>query len=132
MQFKDLNGRVHSIDPWKYTIKSFVSVGQRTLGDILEIILNNRILEEFPCLGSGGLKLDFFIPALSLAFEFDGRQHYTFTPYFHKNQKGFLRSKENDQHKEEWCKINGIYLVRVNDKDLNEKRLRELIHEATS
>jgi hypothetical protein len=85
--------------------------------DVGQILRNKykfcTILEEWTVPGSGGLKIDFFIPQRSLAIEVNGRQHYEFSKFFHKDQKGFDRQKNRDIIKKNWCDLNGIELIIV-------------------
>lgn len=59
------------------------------------------------------LELDCYESTLRLACEFQGRQHYYYTPYFHKTREDFEKQKERDAIKVALCKRLGIYLIRV-------------------
>jgi hypothetical protein len=126
MKFKGLDGRTYSknIDTDKYKMRSkknCLSIGQYKLGKLLKKMHPGcTILEEFPCYGAGRLKLDFFIPSLKLAYEFDGRQHSQYVPHFHGDRKGFANSQLRDADKEEWCQKNGITLWHVTSDDIDE------------
>jgi hypothetical protein len=63
--------------------------------------------------GKYNLELDCFNESLGLAVEFNGRQHYEFIPYFHRNKETFLNQKYRDELKAIYCKQNGIVLIRV-------------------
>jgi len=131
MKFRGLDGKIHAVDPYRKQVRSFKSLGQETLGQRLNNILPGySILEEFVCPGTGGLRLDFFLPALKLAFEFDGRQHGEYVPRFHGDRRGFVRSQANDARKEEWCELNDIKLYRVKQEDLDGNHLEEIIRAA--
>ena|SRR5688572_7942519 len=71
----------------------------------------DKILEEVPLPGSGGLAADFVILQRKLIVEVHGEQHYNFIPHFHGNRAGFLRAKNNDSIKESWAEINNLRLV---------------------
>lgn len=129
MKFRGLDGKIYAVDPYKDRPKSFKSKGQDELGQKLEKIFNGySIIEEFCCPGTNNLKLDFFLPGIKMAFEFDGRQHEKYVPRFHGDRRGFVRSQANDANKEQWCELNEIKLVRVKQEDLGS--LREKINEA--
>lgn len=64
-----------------------------------------------------GLQLDIYIPYLNLAFEYDGKQHYEYIPYFHKSLDVFKMSKIRDKNKNKLCKINNITLIRIRYDD---------------
>lgn len=59
------------------------------------------------------LELDCYDESLKLAVEYNGRQHYDFIPYFHKNNDRFLNQKYRDDMKRRICKEMGITLIEV-------------------
>ena len=86
-----------------------------------------RILEEVKLPGStlthrkGVLFLDFLIPQIKLAIEVHGKQHYEYTPFFHKNKAEFMLAKAKDEDKIEWCEINKVDLVILKYSDTDEQ-----------
>lgn len=76
------------------------------------------------------VRLDIFITVFRLAIEIDGRQHTEYTPFFHKTEMEFFRAQQRDSQKEEWCKINGITLVRLKSDERDgewERRIRDAV-----
>jgi len=63
------------------------------------------------------LELDIYLPNINLAFEYDGRQHYEYTEWFHKNIETFQETQARDRFKDEKCKKMGVTLIRVLDKE---------------
>ena len=59
------------------------------------------------------MELDGFSEELALAFEYQGIQHYEYTPPFHELVEDFERRKNYDQLKRELCKKNGIVLIEI-------------------
>ena len=65
------------------------------------------------------LELDGYCPFIKtplgrgLAFEYDGRQHSKYTPYFHKTEQDFVNQVKNDFFKDKACRNNGLFLLRV-------------------
>lgn len=59
------------------------------------------------------LELDGYCGELNLAFEHQGRQHFTFIKKFHKTKKDFLNMQDRDLFKIERCKELGINLIVV-------------------
>ena len=124
MKFIDTRGREHSVDirPSKWARRaSGEGRGkfQSEVGNILsEIFPGDVICEEFPCSGEN-LSLDYFVPRKKVAVEVQGRQHYQFVEFFHGDKDGFEKQQKRDTRKEEWCKLNGIRLVKI---DTGEKR----------
>ncbi len=76
------------------------------------------------------LFIDYYIPVLKLAFEFDGRQHSEYVPYYHQDIAGFMRSKLCDEAKNKWCVDNGVDMIRVNyNEEVDAQTLRSKIRE---
>jgi very-short-patch-repair endonuclease len=80
------------------------------------------------------LRLDFYIPDLKVAFEFNGTQHYTYTPAFHTDEDGYRESISRDARKQELCSQAGILLIVVDkdhplDQDLKDRLLSREIPE---
>lgn len=63
--------------------------------------------------GAYNLELDCFNSDLNLAVEYNGVQHYKFTPYFHKNREAFDNQKYRDYMKRKMCEENNIILIEV-------------------
>lgn len=63
--------------------------------------------------GNFNLELDCYNKDLHLAVEYQGIQHYKYTPYFHKNNETFLNQKYRDELKRRICKDNIITLIEV-------------------
>jgi len=59
------------------------------------------------------LELDCYNAELKIALEYNGQQHYTYTPYFHKNKKNFYSQVHRDDWKRAKCQELGIRLIEV-------------------
>lgn len=59
------------------------------------------------------LELDCYNDELKLAIEYNGIQHYEYTPVFHKNRDSFYNTKYRDKMKVTLCHENGIKLIVV-------------------
>lgn len=58
------------------------------------------------------LELDYYCEQLKLAFEYNGIQHYEYTPHFHKNGiEEFNKQQEKDKLKKKLCEENDVYLI---------------------
>lgn len=57
------------------------------------------------------LRVDYYIPSLNLAVEYNGRQHYMFIEHYHKDLKGFKESRLRDKAKRDFLIKNGIPLI---------------------
>ena len=122
MKVVGLNGREYNLNLQKYDVKandkrkrSKHHVRARKL--IKEVYHSYRILEEVKLPGSTSthkrsvLYLDFFIPNIRKDVEVHGRQHYEYTPFFHKSKADFILAKARDEDKIEWCELNNIEIV---------------------
>lgn len=62
----------------------------------------------------GGLELDCYNESLRLAFEYQGIQHYEFTPFFHNNDvKRFEAQLERDARKQELTSDEFVALIEI-------------------
>lgn len=67
------------------------------------------------------LELDFFIPSLGIAFEVQGRQHYVFTPTFHRTYSEFEAQLDRDERKRTMCDIHNVTLFAIaSESDLEQ------------
>jgi hypothetical protein len=63
--------------------------------------------------GKYNLELDCANHELKIACEYNGIQHYKYTPYFHKNKEQFQLQQYRDDMKRRICKEQGYTLVEV-------------------
>jgi len=92
------------------------STGERKIFSILtEKSINFKTQYKFrDCLSDNNvpLRFDFFISEYNIVIEYDGMQHYKPIKFF-GGEKSFNLSKIRDNIKNEYCKNNGIKLIRV-------------------
>lgn len=96
------------------------SKGEVECRRVMELIYGlpfNKARPDFlrnPVTGNNyNLELDCYNPKLKIAVEYNGVQHYKYTPFFHKNKEAFLNQKYRDDMKERICKENGVRLIQV-------------------
>lgn len=77
---------------------------------------------------------DFYIPSLRLAIEFDGQQHYEFSPFFHRTQEEFQKRQQIDVEKNQYCLNKDIMLLRIpyTETDNLNTILKEIFEEKSS
>lgn len=64
------------------------------------------------------LRFDFYLPKQNLYIEYDGEQH--FVPFRYSNGlEKFERTQKLDKHKNEFCKVNGLELIRIKYTDID-------------
>lgn len=88
------------------------SVGEKRIRHYLENQKINFVTQKwFPnCRDINPLPFDFYLPDFNMIIEFDGRQHFGETNYF---TYSFEDTKRHDEIKNNYCKANGIYLIRI-------------------
>lgn len=59
------------------------------------------------------LELDCYNEQLGIALEYNGVQHYSYTPYFHKDKKNFYSQVHRDNWKRNKCWEHGITLIEI-------------------
>lgn len=76
------------------------------------------------------LELDCYNAQLKIAIEYNGKQHYTYTPHFHGSKTNFYSQVHRDDWKRKKCREMGIRLIEipywVSPPDLKEYITREL------
>ena len=65
--------------------------------------------------GGQRLELDFYFPELNIAIEVQGKQHYVFSSFFHKNEDDFRAQLWRDRIKKQLCDKHGTELFEVSD-----------------
>lgn len=92
--------------------------GELLCKEALEIIFAQPFLKarpqflKNPCSGYC-LELDCYNQNLQIALEYQGIQHFQFTPFFHKTKHDFLQQQKRDQLKRELCLKNNVILLEV-------------------
>lgn len=94
--------------------KCIESKGERIIANYLD---NNKIsyIKQFSfdnCKDIKPLPFDFYIPNLNICIEYDGIQHIKPIEYF-GGEKAFKKQQKHDQIKDNYCKNNGITLLRI-------------------
>ncbi len=94
------------------------SKGEVECRRVLESIFNapfNKIRPKFlnNSVTSSNLEIDCYNDDLKIGVEYNGVQHYKYTPYFHKNEEAFMNQKYRDEMKRRLCKDNDILLIEV-------------------
>jgi hypothetical protein len=59
------------------------------------------------------LELDCYNEGLRLACEYNGKQHYQYTPGMHKNHEAFRLQQYRDEMKKKLCEENDVHLISV-------------------
>lgn len=92
-----------------------ISKGER---DIIQILKKYNInfkhehkFENCKSLKNYPLRFDFYLPDYNMCIEFDGRQHFEESNHF--GNESFLNTQQNDLIKNEYCKNNFVYLLRI-------------------
>lgn len=59
------------------------------------------------------LEYDIYVPSQNLLIEYNGIQHYKYTPFFHKTKVRFIAQQKRDKLKQNLARIQGHTLVTV-------------------
>jgi hypothetical protein len=108
------DAKVIQCDPNNY---QKVWKGEEKCRQIFEEIFSplkfTSIRPDFLCYPDTGsnLELDGYNDQLMLGFEYNGRQHYDYTPHFHKDIMDFVKQQERDNWKYKRCAELGIKLI---------------------
>ena len=96
------------------------SKGEKLVNDLLlknkiQLVRQKRFLDCVNTLGKKKclpLPFDFYLPDLNTCIEYDGEQHYKPVMTF-GGEEAFKRLQGRDKIKDEYCKKNGIKLIRI-------------------
>lgn len=93
--------------------------GERDISNLLE---ENKIayMREYSfeeCRDIKPLPFDFYLPKENILIEYNGEQHYSFNPFFHKSPENFERQKCHDKIKRDFCFKKGLELIVISYKD---------------
>lgn len=122
-------------------IRDLLGIPRISEGWISEVELLNMIRDIFPANKVvhqaspewlGRQRLDIFVPELSLAVEYQGRQHFELVPFF-GGEEGFLRTQERDKWKAKLCAEKDVTLVYFRyDESITRKLIETRIKRALS
>lgn len=100
------------------------SNGEERISQILE---KNNIIYQYQykfsdCKNIKPLPFDFYLPDYNTCIEYDGEQHFRPVNFGgcsdEEAQVAFIKTREHDAIKNEYCKVNNINLVRISYKEL--------------
>lgn len=89
-----------------------------------------KTFDDLIGLGGKKLRFDFYLPDYNILIEFDGHQHHTFPNAYHKSIENFNKLQEHDRRKNDYCDLNNIYLIRINETKSNYSIIKETIEES--
>lgn len=118
MQFLNLNGQSYkvSLAPYRKERVNASAPAKQARALLKTLFPCEQVLEELPIKVEGKtLYIDFFIPTQKLVVEVNGEQHRKFNKMHHGTMQGFLQAKKNDKKKAQWCAINNLELVVLDD-----------------
>jgi hypothetical protein len=108
------------------------SIGEREIQKILDInnIKYQKEKKFDDCLSNLGykLKFDFYLVDYNMCIEYDGVQHFRPIEYF-GGHESFLKTKENDDIKDEYCIKNNIILKRISYNQKLDFNVNKIINE---
>lgn len=88
------------------------------------------VCSEFRIPGSL-MRIDYLNISLKLAIEVSPKStHSVYNEFMHGSRAGYLKRIKSDLEKEEWCRLNKIKMITLEDKDflpenLNKKYFKE-------
>lgn len=90
-------------------------LGEKICRGFFEKIFHRKFPKEYELnwLRERKMHLDGYNKELRLAFEYQGKQHYTRIPHYHPTEKVFRDSQKRDEYKRIMCENNDITLIEV-------------------
>lgn len=106
-----------------YAFKYARSKAKRSKGEKLvagwlkenNIIYKEEFLIKFPYIvrKKPFVFIDFYLPEYNTFIEYNGKQHYEYVPYFHKNKGDFERQQLRDHIVRSYCEERGVKLIEI-------------------
>lgn len=100
-------------------IKQFLLrfIAKRSKGEkeVIKYLKGNKIKfkQQVPLkIDNKQLFLDFQLHN-GIIIEYNGRQHYRYTPYFHKSKQDFVKQQNRDKKLRKYCEDNNIKLIEI-------------------
>jgi hypothetical protein len=131
----DNNGKVFwaKYDPCMEEIQKKQSIGEQLCMTIIkELYPNNKFIKMRPDWlknpNTGwNMELNIYCDELKIAIEYNGKQHYEYVEYFHRNEINFNKQRERDVLKNELCEKNDIKLITVPHTCNTYEKIKECI-----
>lgn len=103
-------------------IKEKDSKGERKCKEVIERLTGKKFVKVRPMflfnyITEQNLELDMYNEDLKLAVEYNGEQHYEYTPYFHKTKDAYYCGRYRDDMKQRLCEKAGVSLISVSYKE---------------
>lgn len=70
---------------------------------------------------------DFYLSEYNILIEYDGIQHFKYFSSGWNTKEKYLKTVEHDNFKNNWCKENGIKLIRIPYTKLEEITIKDLV-----
>jgi hypothetical protein len=124
MKFFTLKGQQRNVNISKYIIdwdfEGNISKIQLKVKKFLQPYWqHNVVLEEFHLPGNQRLSIDIFNVTKNIAIETDGRQHFSYVPHYHRdNRINFANQIKRDLIKDDWALKNRIAMYRINEDEI--------------
>jgi very-short-patch-repair endonuclease len=97
--------------------------------DILKQIFQDKLIRRHDRITLKGLELDFMIPELRLAIEYDGEQHFDKELYKKLYGEGFEEQLKRDRAKEKLCIKKNIKLIRIKyNEEISKRNIHKKIY----
>lgn len=79
------------------------------------------------CVYKKKLRFDLYLPDYNTAIEYNGKQHFEYVEYFHKNIENFNKMKKRDAIKRKLAKDHEVTVIDINYNDNIEQKLISFI-----
>lgn len=100
------------------SVPSGQSAGEHRCREVAERVFDKPFVSIRPDflkndVSGQNMELDCYNAELSLAIEYNGRQHYEYIPFFHASKDDYVKQRYRDEFKKLKCKENGVLLITI-------------------
>lgn len=99
----------------KWFLLRFIAKRSKGEKEVIKYLKGNKIKfkQQVPLkIDNKQLFLDFQLHN-GIIIEYNGRQHYRYTPYFHKSKQDFVKQQNRDKKLRKYCEDNNIKLIEI-------------------
>lgn len=101
---------------------------------IIDILVDNNIpfVREYSTNDLGQFRFDFYLINEGYCIEYDGETHFKCNLHGWHDEEHFLKQQERDAIKNQWCRDNGVPLIRIPYTHYDKLNIEDLKLETTT
>jgi hypothetical protein len=119
MNWFDLKGRIHRVNPSNYAVdwEKIISAPQKAVKDFLYPYWKNDLVLEEARIPSSLYRIDLVNVSKNIMIEVSPvSSHSKYNPFFHGSLAGYRAAIKRDLEKARWAALNGLKYIEIDDQ----------------